>query len=131
MAGTSNDTQQFIEALHALEESSDLERMVRLFDDSAEISNPMDTSPHRGQEGARRFWRTYRDSFEKIHSDFSQIVESDNAAMLEWTSRGVLRGDRPIDYSGVSVLEMQNGKVHRFRTYFDARPFEHVVTGAD
>jgi rubrerythrin/limonene-1,2-epoxide hydrolase len=118
-------TQQFIEALRELEETSDLERMVSLFDDQAEISNPMDTAPHRGQDGARRFWRTYRDSFEEIHSDFSRIVESDDAAMLEWTSRGVLRGDRPIDYSGVSVLELKNGKVQRFRTYFDARPFEH------
>jgi rubrerythrin/limonene-1,2-epoxide hydrolase len=130
-SGRGEGTQQFIEALRELEEANDVERMVRLFDDSAEISNPMDTSPHRGQDGARRFWRTYRDSFEEIHSDFSNIVESDGTAMLEWNSRGMLRGDRPIDYSGVSVLELQNGKVHRFRTYFDARPFEQVVEQAD
>jgi rubrerythrin len=133
--GTPSDrapaTQKFIEALRALEETSDVERMVRLFDETAEISNPMDARPHHGQDGARRFWRTYRDSFEEIHSDFSRIVESDDAAMLEWTSRGVLRGDRPIDYSGVSVLELQNGKVHRFRTYFDARPFDQVAARAD
>jgi rubrerythrin/ketosteroid isomerase-like protein len=124
-------TQQFIEALRELEETSDLERMVSLFDDDAEVSNPMDAAPHRGREGARRFWRTYRDSFEEVHSDFSRIVESDDAAMLEWTSRGVLRGDRPIDYSGVSVLELRNGKVRRFRTYFDARPFEKEAGRAD
>ena len=122
-------TRAFIEALRELEETSDLERMVSLFDESAEISNPMDAAPHHGREGARRFWRTYRDSFEQIHSDFSRIVESDDAAMLEWTSRGVLRGDRPIDYSGVSVLELRDGKVRRFRTYFDARPFETETQG--
>jgi rubrerythrin/limonene-1,2-epoxide hydrolase len=124
-------TQAFIEALRELEETNDLERMVALFDDAAEISNPMDAAPHHGQEGARRFWRTYRDSFEEIHSDFSRIVESDDAAMLEWTSRGVLRGDRPIDYAGVSVLELRDGKVRRFRTYFDARPFDKEAGRAD
>jgi rubrerythrin/ketosteroid isomerase-like protein len=126
-SGPTGGTRQFIEALRALEETNDIERMVSLFDGSAEISNPMDKAPHRGQDGARRFWRTYRDSFEEIHSDFSRIVETGDAAMLEWTSRGVLRGDRPIDYSGVSVLELQDGKVRRFRTYFDARPFEQTT----
>jgi rubrerythrin/ketosteroid isomerase-like protein len=130
-SGRSAGTQQFIEALRELEETHDLERMVSLFDEESEVSNPMDAAPHRGQEGARRFWRTYRDSFEEIHSDFSRIVESDDAAMLEWTSRGVLRGDRPIDYSGVSVLELRGGKVRRFRTYFDARPFETEAGRAD
>ena len=129
--GRSAGTQQFIEALRELEETSDLECMVSLFDESAEISNPMDAAPHHGREGARRFWRTYRDSFEEIHSDFSRIVESGDAAMLEWTSRGVLRGDRPIDYAGVSVLELQGGKVRRFRTYFDARPFEKDAGRSD
>ena len=130
-SGRGAGTQAFIEALRELEETNDLERMVALFDDSAEISNPMDATPHHGRDGARRFWRTYRDSFEQIHSDFSRIVESDDAAMLEWTSRGVLRGDRPIDYSGVSVLELRDGKVRRFRTYFDARPFEQPAGRAD
>jgi limonene-1,2-epoxide hydrolase len=124
-------TRAFIEALRELEETHDLERMVSLFDDESEVSNPMDAAPHRGREGARRFWRTYRDSFEEIHSDFSRIVEGDDAAMLEWTSRGVLRGDRPIDYAGVSVLELRGGKVRRFRTYFDARPFEKEAGRAD
>ena len=51
--------------------------------------------------------------------------------MLEWKSRGVLRGDRPIDYAGVSVLELKGGKVRRFRTSFDARPFEKEAGRAD
>jgi rubrerythrin/limonene-1,2-epoxide hydrolase len=124
-------TRRFIEALRALEETNDVERMVSVFDDAAEISNPMEASPLHGHDGARRFWRTYRDSFDEIHSDFSRIVESDDAAMLEWTSKGVLRGDRPIDYAGVSVLELRDDKVRRFRTYFDARPFDQGATRAD
>ena len=116
--------QRFVEALRAVEEQGDIERMVSLFDESAELSNPMGPAPHVGQEGAREFWRIYRDSFEQIHSDFSRIVESGDAAMLEWTSHGRIRGDRPIDYSGVSVLELRDGKVRRFRAYFDSKPFE-------
>lgn len=118
------EARRFMQALRALEEANDLEGIVALFDSAAEISNPLDSAPLHGQEGARHFWQTYRNSFDEIHSDFSRVVETDGTAMIEWTSRGVMRGDRPIDYSGVSVLEMQDGKVRRFRAYFDTKPFE-------
>jgi ketosteroid isomerase-like protein/rubrerythrin len=115
--------QRFVEALRALEERYDLERMVALFDESAEIRNPTDDTPRVGQSGAREFWRAYRDSFEEIRSDFSNVVETDGTAVLEWTSRGRILGGRPIDYSGVSVIELQDGKVRKFRSYFDTKAF--------
>jgi ketosteroid isomerase-like protein/rubrerythrin len=115
--------QRFVEALRALEERYDLERMVALFDETAEIRNPTDDTPRVGQSGAREFWRAYRDSFEEIRSDFSNVVETDGTAVLEWTSRGRILGGRPIDYSGVSVIELQDGKVRRFRSYFDTKAF--------
>ncbi|NUO62890.1 MAG: SnoaL-like domain-containing protein [Gemmatimonadaceae bacterium] len=117
------DTLRFVAALHALEESGDVEGIVSLFDESAEISNPNDLVPHRGAEGARHFWRAYRDSFEEIHSDFSRIVEREGTAMLEWTSTGRIHG-HPVTYAGVSVVEMADGRVKRFRAYFDPAKLE-------
>ena len=111
---------EFIDALHALEESNDVERMVQLFDDDAEITNPTHAAPHRGREGAREFWRSYRETFEEIHSDFSRVVETGDTTLLEWTSRGRGRAGESIAYSGVSILETRGGKVHRFRAYFDS-----------
>lgn len=117
-----NDALRFAAALHALEETGDVERMVMLFDERAEVSGPTDRAPHRGQEGARRFWRMYRDSFDEIHSEFEKIVEGrDGTVMLEWTSRGVTVTGAPVTYKGVSVAEIPEGRVTRFRTYFDTR----------
>ena len=122
------DALRFVAALHALEETGDVEGIVSLFDESAEISNPNDLVPHRGAEGARHFWRAYRDSFEEVHSDFSRIVEREGTAMLEWTSTGRIHG-RPVTYAGVSVVEMAGGRVKRFRAYFDPSKLEKQASG--
>jgi ketosteroid isomerase-like protein len=119
------DALRFAAALHALEETGDVERMVMLFDDTAEVSGPTDAAPHRGRDGARKFWRMYRDSFGEIHSEFEKIVEGrDGTVMLEWTSRGVTATGSPVTYRGVSVAEIPDGRVTRFRTYFDTRELE-------
>jgi ketosteroid isomerase-like protein len=119
------DALRFAAALHALEETGDVERMVMLFDETAEVRGPTDRAPHHGREGARRFWRMYRDSFDEIHSEFEKIVEGrDGTVMLEWTSRGVTTTGAPVTYRGVSVAEIPDGRVTRFRTYFDTRELE-------
>jgi len=124
----------FITALRALEESGDIEPMVALYDTDAETSGPTDLAPHQGQEGARHFWRMYRDSFEEIRSTFTKVVEgADGTVMLEWTSEGRALTGGSVAYAGVSVVEMRNGRVRRFRTYFDTRELETrgTSTGAD
>ena len=111
--------QQFIDALHRLEEHHDLDGMVALYADESATSNPTDASPHRGPSGARRFWDAYRRSFTEIHSEFRNVVATDDVAILEWTSRGNAVEGAPVEYDGVSVVEYQDGKVKRFRAYFD------------
>lgn len=110
---------QFIDALHRLEEQGDLDGMVALFSDQAELQNPTDEEPHRGKQGAQTFWDAYRRSFQQIHSDFRNVAESSGAVMLEWTSRGRFADDSPVEYDGVSVVEYQDGQIRRFRAYFD------------
>jgi ketosteroid isomerase-like protein len=113
------NAQQFIDALHRLEEEHDLDGMIALFAEESETSNPTDTAPHRGPDGARQFWDAYRRSFADIHSEFRNVVVSDDVAFLEWTSRGNAADGAPVEYDGVSVVEYQDGKVRRFRAYFD------------
>ncbi len=114
-------TDRFIEALHALEERGDVERIASLFTEDAELRNPTDPRPHWGPEGARRFWGSYRRSFAEIHTEFRHVVEADGTAMLEWESRGRTSRGGPIRYDGVSVLEFEDDRVRGFRSYFDTR----------
>ncbi len=112
-------TQRFVEALRHLEESSEPEQIVQLFDAAAEISNPLFKHETGGPEAADRFWRSYRGSFKSIRSEFRKVIEREGVSFLEWTSDGTTNKDRPFRYGGVSVMEHEVGSIKAFRTYFD------------
>jgi limonene-1,2-epoxide hydrolase len=109
----------FIAALHRLEEAGDVDAIVRLYAAGAEVSNATDASAHVGRDGARAFWSKYRAAFERVHSEFRNVVESESAALLEWRSDGRTAAGQDFSYDGVSVLEFSGGRIVRFRAYFD------------
>jgi steroid delta-isomerase-like uncharacterized protein len=114
--------ERFLGALSRLEQEGDVEAMVSLFGDDAELRSPTDLQPRHGAEGARRFWETYRRSFQDVHSEMRQVVEGDGAAVLEWTGRVRSGEGEELSYDGVSVLEFADGRIRRFRTYFNPAP---------
>ena len=127
--------EQFIAALRQCEEHGNLDALAALYADDARSSNPTDHAPHEGVEGARRFWHAYRKSFDTIHSTFHAVLESDDRAMLEWTSRCRTAAGLETSYDGVSVFETRGGKIVRFTAYFDpmdlaAKPDVHASADA-
>ena len=125
MDPASDDSATFIAALRAIEESGDLAPMLALYDSASETTGPGDESPHVGREGGRHFWHMYRESFVDIHSTFTNIVDAgDGTVMLEWTSAGTAHGGADVRYKGVSVVEMRDGRIRRFRTYFNPRDLD-------
>jgi ketosteroid isomerase-like protein len=112
-------TQQFIEALQVLERDSDPTAMLGLFMENSEVGNIVSTREFIGVEGAREFWETYRDSFGEVNSTFRNVIVGDVRAALEWTTTGTSPAGTPIAYEGVSILEMADNKITRFRAYFD------------
>jgi ketosteroid isomerase-like protein len=111
----------FIDALHRLEEATDVEPIASLYAEDADISNPVTRHEHSGPDGAREFWSAYRGTFEEIRSDFHNVLENGDTAVLEWTSRGRAADGRDIQYSGVSVVEWDGERISSFRAYFDSR----------
>jgi ketosteroid isomerase-like protein len=122
--------QEFVEALAKLEGSGDLDALVRLFEEDADVSNPLVTDQRQGQDSPERFWRDYRDAFDDIQSDFRHVMSQDGTTFLEWQSRGSINGQR-FDYGGVSVLETKEGRITAFRSYFDPAklPSAHATPG--
>lgn len=59
----------------------------------------------------------------RIRSEFTHLGEGEGGAVLEWRSRGQLVDGEPIQYSGVSLLELDGGRVGRFRTSDDSAVF--------
>lgn len=118
---------RFIESLGRLESERDLDSIVSLFSDTAEVGNVVVPAKFHGPEGVREFWSKYRDTFGKMQSTFRNHFASENRAALEWTTEGTTVNGTPIRYEGVSILEMEGDKIKRFRAYFDAGSLGHQI----
>ena len=110
---------EFIQALWMLEETKDAGPLTALYTDDALIGNVIAPDQYRGPDGAKTFWTEYRGSFETAKSQFRNVIASDSGAALEWTTEGVSFSGSPLSYSGVTILEIKDGKISRSSAYFD------------
>ncbi len=110
----------FVEALHKLEEDRDVEALVEIHAEDCEVGNVSVSQTFRGHEGLREFWTAYRNTFGEMRSTFRNVLATEEGAALEWTTEGTSNGDT-VSYAGVSILEVEGGKVRRFMAYFDPR----------
>jgi len=110
----------FVEALRQLEENEDIEALVEIHTEDCEVGNVSVPGTFRGHDGLREFWTSYRSTFGEMRSEFRNIFATEEGAALEWTTEGTSNGDT-VSYAGVSILEIEGGKVRRFMAYFDPR----------
>lgn len=123
--------EKFIEALGKLEKSEDVESIVSLFADDAEIGNVTLTETMSGTDGAKQFWTNYRKTFGEVSSEFSNKIHSENVSALEWTTTGTSVNGSEIKYDGVSVLEFGGDeKIKRFFAYFNPAELGHQIEEA-
>lgn len=112
---------RFAEALRKLEEDRDVEPLVELHTEDCDTGNVAVPETFSGHDGLREFWTAYRKTFDEMKSEFHNIFADDaGRAALEWTTEGSANGNN-VSYDGVSILEIKDGKVSRFRAYFDPR----------
>ena len=111
-------TENFIEALQALERNRDVEKIAALFADDAEVNNVV-TIDNSNDLSPREFWQKYRDNFGEVSSEFSNKIAGENSAALEWTTTGTGVGGEEVDYEGVSILETDGERITRFFAYFN------------
>jgi limonene-1,2-epoxide hydrolase len=110
----------FIKALRKLEEDQNVEPLVELHTEDCEVGNVSVSGTFRGHEGLREFWTSYRSTFGEMKSEFRNVFATEDGAALEWTTEGTSNDDA-VSYDGVSILEVEGGKVRRFMAYFDTR----------
>ena len=120
----SNFAETFKSTLQQIEQTRDPEALVALFAPDSELLNLALTEPMKGTDGAKKFWSNYLAAFEKIQSTFHHTTDGDHTAVLEWISEGVIAASgEPFNYRGISVVEHDGEKAHRFRTYYDSAVF--------
>jgi len=120
---------RFVEALRKLEEARDVEALVEVHTDDCDVGNVAVPKTFSGHEGLREFWTSYRDTFGEMKSEFRNVFADDAGhAALEWNTSGDANG-KDVSYDGVSLLEIEDDKVSRFRAYFDPRTVNEQVVG--
>lgn len=123
MKTTATDrTQAFMDALHELESSQNPDTIVALFADDATLER-LTHKTYAGKADAERFWGEYLEPFGELATEFYNVTEDDDGAVLEWESKGELTSGKAIHYKGVSSLSFEGEKVKSFRTYYDSAAF--------
>jgi ketosteroid isomerase-like protein len=120
---TNEIADRFMQTLQQIEASGDVEPLVEMFAEDAESINLAMVEPLRGKDGIRRFWQKYLSVFDRIHSDFTHVTTDSKTAVMEWRSQGTLSHGEDVHYRGVSIIEIDNGLVRGFRTYYDSAVF--------
>lgn len=111
--------QRFIDALARLEERGELEPLVALFADDAEVSNAASPRSFQGTQGARDFWAEYKGTLKAVRSTFRNVIAAGDRTALEWETRGTAYNGQAIAYEGVSIIEWEGERIRRFYAYFD------------
>ncbi|MBC7798160.1 MAG: nuclear transport factor 2 family protein [Pyrinomonadaceae bacterium] len=121
--------ENFVAALRELEESRNVEKIASLYAENAEIGNVVAPKKFIGRDGARDFWTKYRETFSEISSEFRNKIHTENQSALEWTTTGKSNGEKDIIYSGVTILEIENGKISRSCAYFNSENLGKQIQG--
>ena len=123
-ADTQSLATTFMDTLKQAESTNDVGPLAALFAADAECSSTATKQPMAGTDGVKRFWLEYLSVFKAVRSTFAHTRVGAGSAALEWTSEGTLPTGTAINYQGVSLLEFDgDGKVARFRTYYDSAAF--------
>ncbi len=109
--------QGFIDALYKLELERDVEPIVNTYAENAVVGNVSVPEKFKGRDGARQFWSEFRETFGEMKSEFRNIIASEGRAALEWTTKGTDQQGDPLQYDGVSILEIEGDKITRVRAY--------------
>ncbi len=119
--------ENFIAALGKLEATHEVETIVSTFAEDCELGNAATPKRLSGREGAREFWRQYRDTFSEMKSTFRNVIATRDRAALEWATRGTVHDGAEVSYEGVSILELEEGAIKRFHAYFDSKELSRQI----
>ena len=111
----------FANALQTFEKDGDAAALAARFTYDA-VTQRLDARGERRGE-VEQFWREYRDQFDSISTTFYDVVEGGDRVALEWTSDATLTDGRPLQYRGVTIVDLDGDKIIKLRTYYDSAQF--------
>lgn len=98
------------------------------FAEDAQLHDTSQPRPLKGRESIRAFLRIFLDeAFPDGAYELHSVIADERCGMAEWTFRGTNTGavmdspatGRSVEFSGVSVYEIEDGRFRRARIYYD------------
>lgn len=114
---------RFMKALQRTDRERSVEPVLELFAHDAVLERTAQRGTYEGEDGARRFWEEYLESTRELDTTFQNVLRDGDTIALEWVSEGRRADGEALRYRGVSVLEVREGSVRGFRTYYDSAAF--------
>lgn len=102
--------------------SRDIEAMLENFTPDYRSEQPL--QPDRefsGRAGIRQTWESRFNDFDEFHAEVRQCTVEGNRVWVEWHWRGIQVDEITFEAKGVTILEVDDGRIRRGRSYM-ARP---------
>jgi len=97
----------------------DVDAYLALFSDDIVLQVP-GRDPVAGIEAYAQLVRQSLAHVRPVRFDFHQLAVHGDVVLAEWTIDLEVRADgRPISYRGMSVCEIAEGRIRRWREYYD------------
>ncbi len=111
-----SEDQTFLKFFQILNER-DLNEANNLLASRAELFFPK-TKPIIGKERILKFLNVFFRSYPELIFTVRKVIHQKNQAAVHWTNRGISRREEPYENEGVTILEMEDGKIVYISDFF-------------
>lgn len=115
---TDSDIRRIVSQLNDAWNQQDLEKYIDFFTEDA-VYSESGMEVLKGKRAIRNFHAVAFSRKTTRKSELLNVLVNGNQAAVEWRLRGKTVRNRDVDYCGVYVLDLKNGKVKSLRLYFD------------
>ena len=95
----------------------DLEEADNLLDSQTEFFFPK-TEPMIGKDRILKFLNIFFRQYPELIFTVVRVIHQGDQAAVHWTNRGIIRRKEPYENEGVTILEMENGKIVFISDFF-------------
>jgi ketosteroid isomerase-like protein len=108
--------QTFLKFFEVLSEQA-LDKADNLLAPQAEFYFPK-TQPLVGKDRILKFLKIFFRQYPELSFTVVRVIRQGNQAAVHWTNRGMNRRKEPYENEGVTILEMENGKIRFISDFF-------------
>ena len=110
------EDQTFLQFFQVLNER-DLDEADTLLDSRTEFFFPK-TKPIIGKDRILKFLNIFFRQYPELIFTAKRVIRQGDQAAVHWTNRGISRRKEPYENEGVTILEMEKGKIVYISDFF-------------